>query len=295
MANVTSEIATPNSCAMSFSTNTIRKKSKASSVQPRKLAMTTLRCALVHPLRAANLIDPSPSCTWLAFGAAGRSTFSSRLSSGAPIALQLLVKLPVHARVDGDLDESQLTRPDRFEQGRRQPLDGVRAMGSNTEALGICLEVGVGDPRAGRTAAGHVLFPRDQPIVVVVENDDREADAQALRRLEFLRVHEEPAVTHGGDDRSPRCREPCRDAAGERDTHRGETIADDAAVRAVSRKVARDPNLMAADIADQQPIVGQDAPDDVERAGDRERRPLQAVARDVIDNALPDGRKPVSI
>src|ERR1700730_13663353 len=41
MANVTSEMSVLNSCAMSLSTNTRRKKSKASSVHPRKLATMT--------------------------------------------------------------------------------------------------------------------------------------------------------------------------------------------------------------------------------------------------------------
>ena len=49
MAKVTSEMSVWNSAAMSFSTNTSRKKSNASSVHPRKLAATTCRCALVQP------------------------------------------------------------------------------------------------------------------------------------------------------------------------------------------------------------------------------------------------------
>ena len=49
MAKVTSEMSVWNSAAMSLSTNTKRKKSKASSVHPRKVATTTWRCALVHP------------------------------------------------------------------------------------------------------------------------------------------------------------------------------------------------------------------------------------------------------
>jgi len=59
MAKVTFEIGVLNSCAMSLSTNTRRKKSKASSVHPRKLAMTTLRCSLVHPVSAAIFISPA--------------------------------------------------------------------------------------------------------------------------------------------------------------------------------------------------------------------------------------------
>ena len=56
---MTFEIGVLNSCAMSLSTNTRRKKSKASSVHPRKLAMTTLRCSLVHPVSAAIFISPA--------------------------------------------------------------------------------------------------------------------------------------------------------------------------------------------------------------------------------------------
>src|SRR5580692_12724486 len=53
IAIVTSEISVWNSAAMSFSTNTSRKKSKASSDHPRKLATTTCFCSLVHPDNAA--------------------------------------------------------------------------------------------------------------------------------------------------------------------------------------------------------------------------------------------------
>jgi hypothetical protein len=49
-----------NSRAMSLSTNTMRKKSKASSIQPRKLATTTCFCSVVQPESAAIAIDRSP-------------------------------------------------------------------------------------------------------------------------------------------------------------------------------------------------------------------------------------------
>src|SRR5207245_11000616 len=58
MAKVTSEIAVLNSCAISLSTNTRRKKSKASSVHPRKIAITTLRCSRVHSINPAMFIPP---------------------------------------------------------------------------------------------------------------------------------------------------------------------------------------------------------------------------------------------
>src|SRR6516164_7500206 len=53
MASVTSLMSVSNSRAISLSTKTRRKKSNASSVQPRKVATTTLRCWLVQPLNAA--------------------------------------------------------------------------------------------------------------------------------------------------------------------------------------------------------------------------------------------------
>ena len=56
MASVTFEISVWNSVAMSFSTNTSRKKSNASSDQPRKLAATTCFCSLVQPDNAAMAI-----------------------------------------------------------------------------------------------------------------------------------------------------------------------------------------------------------------------------------------------
>ena len=57
IATVTSVIAVPNSAAIACTTNTRRKKSNASNVQPRKLAITALRCAGVQGDRGA----PSPA------------------------------------------------------------------------------------------------------------------------------------------------------------------------------------------------------------------------------------------
>jgi hypothetical protein len=60
MATATCFFSTPNSLATSFKTNTSRKKSKASSAQPRKLAVTTLFCAGVQPFRAfKSAMEPS--------------------------------------------------------------------------------------------------------------------------------------------------------------------------------------------------------------------------------------------
>jgi hypothetical protein len=57
IAIVTFEISVWNSAAMSFSTNISRKKSKASSDQPRKLAATTCFCSLVQPDNAEIVIE----------------------------------------------------------------------------------------------------------------------------------------------------------------------------------------------------------------------------------------------
>jgi hypothetical protein len=53
------------------------------------------------------LVFPSQTRGLLAVGSGSRSCVSSRISSGAPIALWLLIKLPVHARIDENLDESR--------------------------------------------------------------------------------------------------------------------------------------------------------------------------------------------
>src|SRR5271154_4695537 len=56
IASVTFEISVSNSAATSFRTKTSKKKSKASSDQPRKLAATTCFCALFHPDNAETAI-----------------------------------------------------------------------------------------------------------------------------------------------------------------------------------------------------------------------------------------------
>src|SRR5580704_704675 len=50
VAQATVGMVVSNSLAMSTNTNTMRKKSKASSVQPRNAATTALTCALVQPV-----------------------------------------------------------------------------------------------------------------------------------------------------------------------------------------------------------------------------------------------------
>jgi hypothetical protein len=64
MAKVTSVIDVPNSLATVPNTKTRRKKSKASKVQPRTLAIAALRPALVHgdvppTVFALSLSDPA--------------------------------------------------------------------------------------------------------------------------------------------------------------------------------------------------------------------------------------------
>src|SRR5580692_5146180 len=61
IAHVTVEISVWNSAAMSFSTNTSRKKSNASSDHPRKLAATTCFCSLVQPDNAAIAMTNAPT------------------------------------------------------------------------------------------------------------------------------------------------------------------------------------------------------------------------------------------
>src|ERR1700744_4670954 len=61
IASVTFEISVWNSSAISFSTNTSRKKSKASSDHPRKLAATTCFCSLVQPDNAAIAMRYAPN------------------------------------------------------------------------------------------------------------------------------------------------------------------------------------------------------------------------------------------
>src|ERR1700679_1505203 len=57
IAQLVNETEALNSRAISVSTSTSRKKSNASSVQPRKLAATTCFCSVVQPFNAANAIS----------------------------------------------------------------------------------------------------------------------------------------------------------------------------------------------------------------------------------------------
>ena len=70
---------------------------------------------------------------------------------------------------------------------------------------------------------------------------------------------------------STRIDESGGDGPRQRDTHARQAVADNTAVRAAGREVPGDPHLVATHITDQQTIVVEYLPDDVQRTGDRKR------------------------
>jgi hypothetical protein len=92
----------------------------------------------------------------------------------------------------------------------------------------------------------------------------READAEARRRLDLPRIHQEAAVAHGSCDRAAGHRERCRNRSRKGESHRGEAIARDAAIRSKGRKIP-----------------------DVERSARRQRTPLRTVLDGAASVAQP--------
>ena len=86
-----------------------------------------------------------------------------------------------------------------FSVGRRS--SGLfDAVADGVEAFGHFYEVRVGEVDVLVMAILHILFPFDQAIAAVVEDEGDEVRAQAVSRFKFLNVHQETGVAGDGQD-----------------------------------------------------------------------------------------------
>jgi hypothetical protein len=161
---------------------------------------------------------------------------------------------------------------------------------------GVLLKVWIGQPRTGLAATLYPLLPTDEPVVVVVKDENGKRDAKAFGGFKFLRIHEKPAVAHGRHDASLGILERSRDRTWQGKPHTGKAVRDETTVRTLDWKISRDPNLVAADITEQKIVLPHNRVQDVEDSRDGERLAfLQIVAGDVSKDPLTNRRIPCRI
>ena len=112
-----------------------------------------------------------------------------------------------------------------------------------------------------RSAESVHLFPFDQTVGLIVEDERDERDTDAHGCLQFLRVHQETtiaadcqAVAFGIDkfrDESPRYR----------DAHGSEAVGNDARIRLIARIHPGYPHFVRTDIGDEDVVLGEDRTD----------------------------------
>ena len=127
------------------------------------------------------------------------------------------------------------------------------------EAFGQFHEVRVGEVDVLVMAILHVLFPFDQAIAAVVEDEGDEICAQAVSRFKFLNVHQETGVAGDSQDFLIGMDEFGRNGTGDGNAHGGETVGDEAGVRFVAVVMTGNPDFIGADVGNDDIVLAHDA------------------------------------
>ena len=85
-----------------------------------------------------------------------------------------------------------------FKVGRRSSVFSMRYRWRG--AFGEFYEVRIGEVDAFVMAVLHILFPFDEAVAAVVEDEGDEVRAQAVGRFKFLDVHQEAGITSDSQD-----------------------------------------------------------------------------------------------
>ena len=92
------------------------------------------------------------------------------------------------------------------------------------------------------------LFPLDQSIAGIVEDQGDKRSFSSQGSLELLTVHHEAAVTADGQDLLIRVDQSGTDSSWDGDAHGGEAIGDDAGIWFIALIVAGNPHFVRAHI-----------------------------------------------
>ena len=109
-------------------------------------------------------------------------------------------ELHVFFVVDGAVDDDRFILLEGFFQGRQEIFRLFDAVADGVEAFGEFYEVRIGEVDAFVMAVLHILFPFDEAVAAVVEDEGDEVRAQAVGRFKFLDVHQEAGITSDSQD-----------------------------------------------------------------------------------------------
>ena len=114
-----------------------------------------------------------------------------------------------------------------------------------------------------------LLLPGDRPELAVLPHQVYDGRPESHRGLELLAVHEEAAVAVDGDHAPARVHELGGDGGRQREPHAGQAVRDQDGSRLVRREHASDPELVQADVRDEDVVSAErlaDLPRDARRA-----------------------------
>ena len=107
-------------------------------------------------------------------------------------------ELHVFFVVDGAVDDDRFILLEGLSQGRQEVFGLFDAVADGVEAFGQFYEVRIGEVDTFVMAVLHVLFPFDEAVAAVIEDEGDEVRSQAVSRFEFLDVHQEAGVAGDG-------------------------------------------------------------------------------------------------
>lgn len=112
--------------------------------------------------------------------------------------LEMGCELHVFFVVDGAVDDDRFILLEGLSQSRQEVFCFFDAVADGVEAFGQFYEVRIGEVDTFVMAVLHVLFPFDEAVAAVIEDEGYEVRSQAVSRFKFLDVHQEAGIAGDG-------------------------------------------------------------------------------------------------
>lgn len=167
-------------------------------------------------------------------------------------------QLHVFAVVDGAVDDDRPVLGEGLFQCRQQVFRLFDAVADGSDAFGEFDEVRIGEIDVGVMAELHVLLPLDEAVAAVVEDEGDEIRAQTVSRFKLLAVHHEAGVAGNRQDLLVGMDELGGNGAGDGDAHGGEAVGNNARIGLIAVVVAGDPDLVGADVGNDDVVFAHD-------------------------------------
>src|SRR5919108_2194299 len=154
----------------------------------------------------------------------------------------------------------------RLLKNRQKLLSSGDFIAAATEGFRQRGKIRVAEVYEGRPSVALQLFPFDNAVTRILEDQRNKAGARPHRRLQFLGAHKKSPVTARRQHAPVGIEELGADRAWESNTHAGKAIGDDAGIRGSTLIHAGDPEFMSADIADEDIVVSEHLSQDADHA-----------------------------